>query len=81
LAKAAEKIGGYDLLICGQHAADAETTRTGPINAALPGILQVTLVDSVKIGNGFAVAGGCCRTVWSRQQIKMPAPPNMEQAR
>lgn len=30
LAKAAEKLGGYDLLICGHAPADAETTRTGP---------------------------------------------------
>ena len=55
LAKAAEKIGGYDLLICGRHATDAETAQTGPIIAAFLGIPQVTLCGSVEIEDGWAV--------------------------
>ena len=55
LAKAAEKIGDYDLLICGRHATDAETAQTGPIIAAFLGVPQVTLCGSVEIEDGWAV--------------------------
>ena len=55
LAKAAEKIGDYDLLICGRHATDAETAQTGPIIAAFLGIPQVTLVDQVTVEDGYAI--------------------------
>ena len=33
LAKAAEKLGDYDLLICGRHATDAETAQTAQADA------------------------------------------------
>ena len=35
LSRAAEKIGGYDLLIFGQHASDGETAQTGPVHAEM----------------------------------------------
>ncbi|HBD86193.1 MAG TPA: electron transfer flavoprotein subunit beta [Clostridiales bacterium] len=73
LAKAAEKIGGYDLLICGRHAVDAETAQTGPIIAGFLDIPQVTLVDSVKIEDGYAV---CTRLLPDRTEtvrVRMPA--------
>lgn len=73
LAKAAEKIGGYDLLICGRHAVDAETAQTGPIIAGFLDIPQVTLVDSVKIDGEYAV---CTRLLPDRVEtvrVRMPA--------
>ena len=73
LAKAAEKIGDYDLLICGRHATDAETAQTGPIIAAFLGVPQVTLCCSVEIEDGWAV---CERLLPDRVQkvrVKLPA--------
>ncbi len=73
LAKAAEKVGGYDLLLCGRHATDAETAQTGPIIAAFLGIPQVTLVTDVEIDGEYAI---CKRLLSDRVEtvkVKMPA--------
>ena len=43
LAKGAEKIGDYDLLLFGCHAVDGDTAQTGPATAAFLGIPQVPL--------------------------------------
>lgn len=72
LAKAAEKIGGYDLLICGRHAIDAETAQTGPIIAAFLDIPHVTLVTSVEIEDGWAY---CDRLLGDRiEKVKVKLP-------
>lgn len=73
LAKAAEKIGGYDLLLCGRHAVDAETAQTGPIIAAFLDIPQVTLVSAVeKVEDGWAY---CDRALGDRvEKIKVRLP-------
>ncbi len=55
LAKAAEKIGDYDLLIFGRHAVDAETAQTGPIVASALGLPQVTYVSDVRYEDGYVV--------------------------
>ncbi|MEG1632890.1 MAG: electron transfer flavoprotein subunit beta/FixA family protein [Oscillospiraceae bacterium] len=73
LAKAAEKIGGYDLLICGRHAVDAETAQTGPIIAGFLDIPQVTLVDSIKIEDGYAVCGRLLNDRTETVRVRMPA--------
>jgi len=73
LAKAAEKIGGYDLLICGRHAVDAETAQTGPIIAAFLGIPQVTLVDNVSIDGEYAVCRRVLPDRFETVRVKMPA--------
>jgi len=73
LAKAAEKIGGYDLLICGRHAVDAETAQTGPIIAAFLGIPQVTLVDDVSIDGEYAVCRRVLPDRFETVRVKMPA--------
>lgn len=73
LSKAAEKIGDYDLIICGRHATDAETAQTGPIIASYLGIPQVTLVSEVKIDGDWAV---CTRMLPEREEtvcVKLPA--------
>jgi electron transfer flavoprotein beta subunit len=73
LAKAAEKIGGYDLLICGRHAVDAETAQTGPIIAAFLGIPQVTLVDDLSIDGEYAVCRRVLPDRFETVRVKMPA--------
>ena len=73
LAKAAEKIGGYDLLICGRHATDAETAQTGPIIAAFLGIPQVTLCGKVEIEDGWAVCERLLPDRTEKVKVKLPA--------
>ena len=68
-----EKIGGYDLLLFGKCAVDAETDQTGPIVAELLDLPQVTLVDSVAIEAGWAV---CRRDLGEHLQtvkVRLPA--------
>ena len=73
LAKAAEKIGDYDLLICGRHATDAETAQTGPIIAAFLGIPQVTLVDQVTVEDGYAICRRMLPDRYETVKVKLPA--------
>lgn len=73
LAKAAEKIGDYDLIICGRHATDAETAQTGPIIAAFLGIPHVTLVDKVEIEDGWAVCRRMLPDRYETVKVKLPA--------
>lgn len=73
LAKAAENIGGYDLLLFGKCAVDAETAQTGPITAEFLDLPHVTLVDELSCGDGWAV---CRRDLGTRSQtvkVKLPA--------
>lgn len=73
LAKAAEKIGDYDLIICGRHATDAETAQTGPIIAAFLGIPQVTLVDKVDVEDGYAICRRMLPDRYETVKVKLPA--------
>ena len=73
LAKAAQKIGDYDLIVCGRHATDAETAQTGPIIAAFLDIPQVTMTTALEVKDGTAY---CSRTLEDRVEklsIKLPA--------
>ena len=73
LAKAAEKIGGYDLLLFGKCAVDAETAQTGPIVAELLDLPQVTLVESISCQDEWAL---CQRDLGPQLQtvkVKLPA--------
>ena len=71
--KAAEKLGGYDLLICGRHATDAETAQTGPIIAAFLGIPQVTLCGEVEIEDGWALCERLLPDRTEKVRVKLPA--------
>ena len=73
LAKAAEKLGGYDLIICGRHATDAETAQTGPIIAAFLGIPQVTLCGEVEIEDGWALCERLLPDRTEKVRVKLPA--------
>ena len=48
LAKAIEKIGGVDLVICGKQAIDGDTAQVGPGIATRLGIPQLTYVSKVR---------------------------------
>ena len=73
LAMAAKKLGGADLLIFGNRAADAETAQTGPIIAAFLGIPQVTLCGEVEIEDGWAVCERLLPDRTEKVRVKLPA--------
>ncbi len=73
LAKAAEKIGDYDLLLFGKCASDAETAQTPSIVAELLGVPQVTLADSLEIKDGWAYCRRDLGLVVQDVRVKLPA--------
>lgn len=73
LAKAAEKIGDYDLLLFGRHAVDGDTAQTGPAAAAFLGIPQVTLASSIDIQDGWVVCDRTLEDRTERVRAKLPA--------
>ncbi|NQT06802.1 MAG: electron transfer flavoprotein subunit beta/FixA family protein [Candidatus Omnitrophica bacterium] len=55
LSKAIQRIGKYDLIICGKQASDGDTAQVGPGISAHLGIPQVTYVKKIEaIGDGKA---------------------------
>jgi electron transfer flavoprotein beta subunit len=47
LAKAVEKLGAYDLVLCGRQAIDGDTAQVGPQTAEKLGVPQITYAESV----------------------------------
>ena len=50
------KIGGYDLIICGMFAIDGDTAQTGPSIAEHLGLPQVTYAKEIEFSGGSTVA-------------------------
>ena len=73
LAKAAEKIGDYDLLLFGRHAVDGDTAQTGPATAAYLGIPQITLANSIDVQDGWVVCDRALEDSVQRVRAKLPA--------
>lgn len=73
LAKAAEKIGDYDLLIAGRHATDGETAQTGPVIAAFLGIPTITQADSLDVDGDSVIATRKTELCTEKVKVKMPA--------
>lgn len=73
LAKAAEKVGDYDLLIFGRHASDGETAQTGPVTAAFLGIPQITLATSLDVQDGWTVCTRDTEDCTETVRAKLPA--------
>lgn len=73
LAKAAEKIGDYDLLLFGRHAVDGDTAQTGPATAAYLGIPQITLASSIDVQDGWVVCDRALEDSVQRVRAKLPA--------
>lgn len=73
LAKAAEKIGDFDLLLFGRHAVDGDTAQTGPATAAYLGIPQITLASSVDVQDGWVVCDRTLEDSVQRVRAKLPA--------
>ena len=73
LAKATEAIGGYDLLLFGKCAVDAETAQTGPIVAELLDLPQVTLVEELACTDGWAACRRDLGNQFQTVKVKLPA--------
>lgn len=73
LAKAAEKIGEYDLLIFGNRAADAETAQTGPVTAGFLGLPLVTSVSALEAAEGCIFCTRNFTRGIEKCRVKLPA--------
>ena len=73
LAKAAERIGGYDLLLFGRHAVDGDTAQTGPAVAAQLDIPQITLAETIEVEDGWVRCERALGAVRQRVRAKLPA--------
>ncbi|OYD14005.1 electron transfer flavoprotein subunit beta [candidate division WOR-3 bacterium JGI_Cruoil_03_44_89] len=73
LGKTIEKIGNYDLILCGKQATDGDTAQVGPEIAEFLGIPQVTYVRKIEeINEKGAVVERM--TEWGYQVIETPLP-------
>ena len=67
LAAAIQKIGQYDLILCGEGSSDAYSQQTAPRLAVLLGIPAITFVQKLSIADGKVVAtrklGDCTEEV------------------
>ena len=52
LSKAIQKIGSYDLVLCGRQAADWDSGQVGSILAEMLGIPVITLASDIQVSNG-----------------------------
>ena len=73
LAKAAEKIGDYDLLLFGRHAVDGDTAQTGPATAAYLNAPQITLATSIDVQDGWVICDRNLEDCTQRVKAKLPA--------
>lgn len=73
LAKGAEKIGDYDLLLFGRLATDGDTAQTGPAVAAWLGLPQITIASTLDVEDGWVVCDRKLGTMRQRVKAKMPA--------
>lgn len=74
LAKAAEKIGNYDLLLFGKNASDGDTAQTGPATAAWLDIPQITLASAaLSVSDGWVYADCVHDDEIQHVRAKLPA--------
>ena len=73
LAMAAKKLGGADLLIFGNRAADAETAQTGPVTAGFLGLPLVTSISELSVEDGWAVCTREFALGVEKCRVRLPA--------
>lgn len=75
LARAIEKRGPFDLIVCGKQAVDGDTAQVGPGIAAHLNIPQVTCVTSLEPGEraGTVIVDRLLDDQKARLEVKMPA--------
>jgi electron transfer flavoprotein beta subunit len=85
LAAAAKKIGGYDVILCGEGAADTYAQQVGPRVATLLGIPAITFVSEMKIEGNQVVAtrkmGDCTEVVTAQFPVLVTVLPEINKPR
>lgn len=73
LATAIQKIGDYDIIICGRQAIDGDTAQIGPQMAEYLGIPQVTYVQDVEIKGKNLIVERALEDGYERIETSLPA--------
>lgn len=73
LARAIQKLGGYDLVICGEESADASTGQVPPGLAEWLGVPQITFVDEVRVQGDAVIARRALGSSYEVLEAEMPA--------
>ena len=73
LAAAIEKIGDYDLIICGRQAIDGDTAQVGPEIAEFLNIPQVTYAKELELKDGAVRVKRFCESKDYEFEVKLPA--------
>lgn len=72
LGKCIDKIGKYDLIICGMQAIDGDTGQVGPQVAEYLGIPQITYVQSIRISENKIVAERVIEDGYEKVECYLP---------
>lgn len=73
LSKGVQKIGEYDLIICGKQSIDGDTAQVGPSLAEKLGIPHLTCVENIeRIEDGFIVCKRMVDDGYEIVQMKLP---------
>ncbi|MDD4588106.1 MAG: electron transfer flavoprotein subunit beta/FixA family protein [Heliobacteriaceae bacterium] len=85
LAGALKKVGNYDVIICGEGAADTYAQQVGPRLAAVLGIPAITFVNQMSIEGDKVVAtrklGDCTETVTASFPVVVTVLPEINKPR
>ena len=73
LAAAIEKIGDYDLIICGRQAIDGDTAQVGPEIAEFLNIPQVTYAKELELKDSAVRVKRFCESKDYEFEVKLPA--------
>lgn len=73
LASAVQKLGSFEVVLCGKQAIDGDTAQVGPEMAEHLGIPQVTCVSSLKYEDGVLEAVRECAEYQEVVSVKTPA--------
>lgn len=72
LAKAIEKLGSFDLIICGKQAIDGDTAQVGPELGEMLNIPQVAYVRKVSVEDSKAVVESINEDGYELMEINLP---------
>lgn len=73
LAAAVRRLGGVDLVLCGERATDGETGQTGPMVAAHLGIPVQTYVHRLAVADGAVTVERLVEGGFERVEVRLPA--------
>jgi len=73
LSCAVQKLGNYDLILCGRQAIDGDTAQVGPQTAEKLNLTQITYVEQlVDLQNGVITVKRNTGAGWEKLQCKLP---------